>query len=187
MSKRFFNIVQKWCKFYNTNLSVILADKHGGQLNLVNPKHEDWASIQLRTFSLFYFLFYFAKMSSYFSMKTNKRKVRNRLKCVKEIKVVFQFFIQKYYAWQNNIFWLGIISTKNTMRVDYAERILNNNGQMNFFLNYHSILIARFYQASTMHQELIHVSLKSSYLCYLTIFYIRIQISLFNIKYNYAL
>ena len=35
--------------------------------------------------------------------------------------VVFQFFIQKYYTWQNNTFWLGIISTKK-MRVSYAER-----------------------------------------------------------------
>ena len=29
------------------------------------------------------FLVYFAEMSSYFSMKTNKRKVRKFLKCVK--------------------------------------------------------------------------------------------------------
>ena len=26
--------------------------------------------------------------------------------------LVFQFFIQKYYTWQNNTFWCGIISTK---------------------------------------------------------------------------
>ena len=26
---------------------------------------------------------------------------------------VFQFFIQKYYTWQNNTFWCRIISTKH--------------------------------------------------------------------------
>ena len=30
--------------------------------------------------------------------------------------VVFQFFIQKYYTWQNNTFRCGIITTNNTMR-----------------------------------------------------------------------
>ena len=35
--------------------------------------------------------------------------------------VVFQFFIQKHYTWQNNTFWCGIISTRK-MRAGYAER-----------------------------------------------------------------
>ena len=33
----------KWFKFYNNNLSVVLGNKQGGTLKLVNPKQEDWA------------------------------------------------------------------------------------------------------------------------------------------------
>ena len=32
------------------------------------------------------------------------------------------FSIQKYYTWQNNTFWCGIISAKNTMQAGPAER-----------------------------------------------------------------
>ena len=47
----------KWYNFYNNNLSVILGSKQGKTLKLVNPKHEDWASIQLLTLSVLTFLF----------------------------------------------------------------------------------------------------------------------------------
>ena len=78
----FFLILYKKCyKFYDTNLSVLKRprSKQGETLKLVNPKQKDWVPIELLTLS-FNFLVYFAEMSSYFSMKTNKRKVRKRLK-----------------------------------------------------------------------------------------------------------
>ena len=46
-----------YIKSYKNNLSVFLGSKQGGALKLVNPKHEDWASIQLLTLSLLTFLF----------------------------------------------------------------------------------------------------------------------------------
>ena len=57
--------------------------KQGTTLKLGNSKHEGWASIQLLTLCL-NFLVYFAEVSSYFSMKTNKRKVRKCFNCMKE-------------------------------------------------------------------------------------------------------
>ena len=44
----------KWYKVYNNNLSVVLESNKGDEgrvrtLKLVNPKHEDWVSIQLQT------------------------------------------------------------------------------------------------------------------------------------------
>ena len=76
----FFLILYKKCyKFYNANLSVFLRIKQRETLKFVNPKQKDWVSIELLTLS-FNFLVYFAKMSSYFSMKANKIKVRKRLK-----------------------------------------------------------------------------------------------------------
>ena len=59
-------------KFHKTILSVVLGGKQGVMLKLVNSKHEDSLSLN--------FLVYFVEMSSYFSMKTSKRKVRKRLK-----------------------------------------------------------------------------------------------------------
>ena len=47
----------KWYKFYNNNLSVVLGSKQGETLKVVNPKHEDWASIQLLILSVLTFLF----------------------------------------------------------------------------------------------------------------------------------
>ena len=70
-------------RFYNNSSSVVLRSKQGVTLKLVNSKHEDWASVQLLTLSL-HFLDYFAEMSSYSTMKTNKQKARICLKCVKE-------------------------------------------------------------------------------------------------------
>ena len=84
MNRRFWISYRKWYKFCNNNLSFVLGSK-GGTLKLVNPKQEDWASIQLLNVSLSRkFLVYFAEMSSYFSVKTSKRKVRKYLKCMKE-------------------------------------------------------------------------------------------------------
>ena len=42
----------KLYKFYNDNLSDALGSKQGGTLKLVNPKHEDLASVQLLTVSI---------------------------------------------------------------------------------------------------------------------------------------
>ena len=54
--------------------------RKGRQLKLFNPKNED---IECQ-FNSLNFIAYFAEMSSYFSMKPNKRKIRKCLKYVKE-------------------------------------------------------------------------------------------------------
>ena len=67
---------------------VVLGSKQGGTLKLVNLKLAGWASIQLLTLSLT-FLVCFAEMSSHFSIKTNKRKVRKCPKYMVEFSVRF--------------------------------------------------------------------------------------------------
>ena len=90
-----------YIKFHNNNLSVILGIKQGGRWTSKyeggpwNPKHEDYASIQLLTLSL-NFLVYFTKMSSYFLMKTGKRKVRKYLKWSKKYSQRFDLANGKY-------------------------------------------------------------------------------------------
>ena len=87
----------KWYKFYNNKLLVILRSQQAGTLKLGNSKHKDWASIQLLTLYL-NFLDYFAEMSSYFSMSTNKREVRKCLRCVKEFSHRFDLANGKYLS-----------------------------------------------------------------------------------------
>ena len=41
---------------------------------------------------------------------------------------VFQFFIQRYYTWQNDTFWGGIISTKTRCGRVTLNEALNNYG-----------------------------------------------------------
>ena len=47
----------------------------------------------------------------YYMITKNKTSRKQKALCESFI-VVFQFLIQKYYTWQNNTFWHGIISTK---------------------------------------------------------------------------
>ena len=105
----------KWYMFYNNNLSVVLGSKLGGMLKLVNPKHEDWASMQLLTVSVFSFLFILSRCPGIFQSKQinityiegvidnnnkqNKQKTKNSLYwfyCIRLYWVIFQFFMQKY-------------------------------------------------------------------------------------------
>ena len=62
----------KWCKFYNNTLLGVLESKQEGTLKLVNPKHEDWASIQLLTHSVLIFLFTLPRCKLFFN--ENKQK-----------------------------------------------------------------------------------------------------------------
>ena len=48
-------------------------------------------------------------------MKVTKEKLGNAL-------IIFQFFIQKCYTWQNNTFDGGLLVQKITMWEGYAER-----------------------------------------------------------------
>ena len=64
---------KKWYKFYSTNLSVaFLGSKQGGTLKLVNPKHEDWASI----------FFTLPRCQVIFQWKQTKEKLENALALV---------------------------------------------------------------------------------------------------------
>ena len=76
MNTRFFEYHVKWYKLYNNNLFVVLGSKLEGTLQIVNPKHEDWASIQLLALTL-NVLVYFVEMPSYFSRKTKPKKKAN--------------------------------------------------------------------------------------------------------------
>ena len=67
LEKEVFWILYKKCyTFYNTTLMAFIVTKQGETLKFVSLIPN--------------ILIYFAKMSSYFSMKTNKRKLRKRLK-----------------------------------------------------------------------------------------------------------
>ena len=73
MNRRFLSIMHRMVQVHNNNLSVVFwtpSTRTERQFNC-------W-------FSQSNFLVYFAEMSSYFLAKTNKGKVRRRLKCVKE-------------------------------------------------------------------------------------------------------
>ena len=48
----------------------------------------------------------------YYMITKNKTSRKQKALCESLHWVVFQFLIQKYYTWQNNTFWHGIISTK---------------------------------------------------------------------------
>ena len=65
-------------KFYNNNLWVVLGNKQGRTLKIVNPKHEDWASIQLLTLSVLLFLVFFAKANAYINIQKIQNILSNR-------------------------------------------------------------------------------------------------------------
>ena len=69
----------KWYKFYGNNLSVVLVSKQRGTLKLVNPKHKDWASIQLLTLQVLNFLFTLPRCQVIFQWKQTKEKLKNAL------------------------------------------------------------------------------------------------------------
>ena len=64
------------------------------------------------------FLVYFDRMSSYFSMKTNKRKVRKCLNCVKEFSGRFDLANGKY----SSIF-LGVFA--RIVKVTHFRQVIN--------------------------------------------------------------
>ena len=66
----------KWYKFCNNNLLVVLRSKQGGTLKLMNPKHKDWASIQLLTFSVLIPMFTLPRCQVIFQWK-QKEKLGN--------------------------------------------------------------------------------------------------------------
>ena len=71
----------KWYKFYNNNLLVVLGSKQqgAGEKGGVETREPQTGGLSVNScvvsLSLNSFT-YFAEMSSYFSKKTNKRKVR---------------------------------------------------------------------------------------------------------------
>ena len=98
MNKRYLIIIYiKWYKFYNNHLLVDLGSQKVVTLKLGNPKHKDWASFQLLTLCLD-FLDYFAEMSSYFQMKTNKRTNKKWIRWVKEFFHRFDLANGKYLS-----------------------------------------------------------------------------------------
>ena len=90
---------------------VILGSQQAGTLKLGNSKHKDWASIQFLTLYL-NFLDYFAEMSSYFSMSTNKREVRKCIRCVKEFSHRFDFANGKYLS-----IFLGVLQELSRLNI----------------------------------------------------------------------
>ena len=58
---------------------VVLGSKQEGTLKLVNPKHEDWASIQLLSLSALTFVFTLPRCQIIFQWKQTKEKLGNAL------------------------------------------------------------------------------------------------------------
>ena len=108
-------------KLYNNDLSVILGSKQGGSLKLVNPKHEDWKSVQLLTLSVLTFLFTLS-MSSYFLTKTNKRKVRKWLKREKIFSRRFEMANAKYFPIFPEVFARIVKVTHLAQVINFRER-----------------------------------------------------------------
>ena len=79
MKRRFWIPYIKWYKFYSNNLSVVLESKQRERLKLVNPKHEDWASIQLLILSPLTFLFTLRRCQVIFQWKQANEKLGNAL------------------------------------------------------------------------------------------------------------
>ena len=77
----------KWCKFDNNNLSIVLGSKQGGTLKLVNPKHEDRASIQLLALSLLIFMFTLPRYQVISQWKWTKEKLGNTLSVWRNFRV----------------------------------------------------------------------------------------------------
>ena len=84
VNRHFLNIIIRWCKFCNNDLSFFLGNGQGQAnvetrevLKLTRIEHQFncWLSFSLSL----NFLVYFAKMSIYFSMKTNRKKVSRRV------------------------------------------------------------------------------------------------------------
>ena len=69
----------KWHKFRKNNVSVLLRSKQEGTLKLVNPKYEDWVSVQLLTLLFLSFLFTLPRFQVNFQWKDRKFR-----KCMKE-------------------------------------------------------------------------------------------------------
>ena len=77
MNRRVLNIIHKMVQI--PQQSVVIGSKQGGTLKPVNPKHEDWASIQLLTLSVWTFLFSLDVKLFY-----NEKKKWKCFKCMKE-------------------------------------------------------------------------------------------------------
>ena len=82
----------KWYKFYNNNLLVVL-----GTANL-KPQTRKLIVNSFAGSLIFNFLGYFAEISSYFSMKKNRTKVRKCIRCVKEFPHRFDLANGKYMS-----------------------------------------------------------------------------------------
>ena len=63
---------------------VVSGSKQGAILKVVNPKHKDWASIQLQTLSVLTFLVTLPRCQVIFQGKQTKEKLGNALKYEKK-------------------------------------------------------------------------------------------------------
>ena len=113
----------KWYKFYNNNLFVILESQHGGTLKFVNPntrtgrQYNCWLSLSLSI------NFLFTLPRSYFSVKTNKGKVRKCLKCVREFLRRFDLANGKYLSIFLGVFARITKITHFAQVINFRERI----------------------------------------------------------------
>ena len=85
-----------WYNFYNINQSVVLGSKPGGKVETHEPQTRRLSSNSSVDSLSLNFPVYFGQMLNYFSIKTNKRKVRKCLKCVMEVSRRFDLANGKY-------------------------------------------------------------------------------------------
>ena len=74
----------KCYKFYNNKLLVVLGSQQVGTLELGEPQKRGLSIYSIADSLGLNLLGHFAEVLSYFSMKTNRRKVRKCIRCVKE-------------------------------------------------------------------------------------------------------
>ena len=98
INRRFWMSYIKWYKFYNNNLLVVLGSTRGATWKLVNPNERRLNVNSIADSLSLNVLVYFVEMSSYFSMKANKRKVWKCLKCVNEFSRRFDLANGKYLS-----------------------------------------------------------------------------------------
>ena len=84
MNKRFLNIIHKMVQILQQFISRFRVSTRG-DVETCEPQIRGLSVNSIADSLSLNFLVYFAKMPSYFLMKTNKRKVRKCLKCLKVI------------------------------------------------------------------------------------------------------
>ena len=102
---------------------VVLGSKQEGTLKLVNPKHEDWASIQFLTLSLLTFLFTLSRCQVIFQGKQKEEKLLNALRTWRNFCVDLTLQFEIYLSIFLGVFARIVKVTYFAQVVNFSERV----------------------------------------------------------------